>query len=76
MLERIISRYGREFTSPSKRNPRDIGKMLQWQLSEQDGIARLQDKLRKSKEIILMVQSQAVMYVYPWCNNLGLLGPH
>jgi hypothetical protein len=30
---------------------------------EHDNVARLQDKLRKSKEIILMVQSQANMYV-------------
>ncbi|KAF2730640.1 hypothetical protein EJ04DRAFT_555303 [Polyplosphaeria fusca] len=59
LLEKIISKYGRSLTSPFKRNPKDVGKMLQWHLSERDGIARLQEKLRKSKEVIMMVQGQA-----------------
>jgi hypothetical protein len=62
-LERIISRYGKTLLSNSKPNPKDVGKMLQWHMLERDNVARLQDKLRKSKEIILMVQSQANMYV-------------
>lgn len=39
--------------------------MLQWQVSEHDVIAKLQDKLQKSKEIILMVQNHANTYVCP-----------
>jgi hypothetical protein len=62
-LEHMISRYGKSLLSNSKRNPKDVGKMLQWHMLEHDNVARLQDKLRKSKEIILMVQSQANMYV-------------
>ncbi|KAF2867791.1 hypothetical protein BDV95DRAFT_610692 [Massariosphaeria phaeospora] len=59
LLEKIISKYGKSLTAPSKHNPKDVAKMLQWHMAERDGIARLQDKLRKSKEVILMVQSQA-----------------
>jgi hypothetical protein len=59
-LEHLISRYGKSLLSRSKYNPKVVGKMLQWHV-ERDSIARLQDKLRKSKEIILMVQSQANM---------------
>lgn len=62
-LERVISRYGKSLLSNSKPNAKDVGKMLQWHMLERDNIARLQDKLRKSKETILMVQSQANMYV-------------
>ncbi|RYN78887.1 hypothetical protein AA0117_g3955 [Alternaria alternata] len=60
-LEHIISRYGKSLLSKSKPNPKDVGKMLQWHMLERDNVARLQDKLRKSKEIILMVQTQANM---------------
>ncbi|CAN9386309.1 unnamed protein product [Alternaria alternata] len=60
-LEHIISRYGKRLLSNSKSNLKDVGKMLQWHMLERDNVARLQDKLRKSKEIILMVQSQANM---------------
>ncbi|CAN9411990.1 unnamed protein product [Alternaria alternata] len=60
-LEHIISRYGKRLLSNSKSNLKDVGKMLQWHMLERDNVARLQDKLRKSKEIILIVQSQANM---------------
>jgi hypothetical protein len=62
-VEYMISRYGKSLLSDSKRNPKDVGKMLQWHMLERDSVARLQDRLRKSKETILMVQSQVNMYV-------------
>ena len=69
-LEHIISRYGKSLLSKSKPTPKDVGKMLQWHMLERDNVARLQDKLRKSKEIILMVQSQANMYVLLYLSAL------
>jgi hypothetical protein len=69
-LERILSRYGKSLLTNSKRNPKDVGKMLQRHMLERDNVARLQDKLRKSKEIILMVQSQANMYVLLYLSAL------
>ncbi|KAF2243770.1 hypothetical protein BU26DRAFT_554599 [Trematosphaeria pertusa] len=58
-LEKIIAKYGRNLTSKQRCNPRDVGKMLQWHVLERDGITKLQEKLRKSKEVIVMVQGQA-----------------
>ena len=71
-LEHIISRYGKSLLSNLKPNSKDVGKMLQWHMLERDNVARLQDKLRKSKEIILMVQTQANMYVLPSPSALEL----
>ena len=58
-LDRVVSKYGKNLTCPSKRNPKDAAKMLQWHVWERDNITRLQEKLRKSKEVILVVQGQA-----------------
>lgn len=58
-LDKVITQYGKYLSSPSERNLKDKGKMLQWHMFERDGIARLQDRLRKSRDVILMVQGQA-----------------
>ena len=60
-LDKIISKYGKRLASASKRNPMDVGRMLQWGIFERDHIERLQNKLHKGKNIVLLVQSQASM---------------
>ena len=60
-LDTIIKKYGKSLshTERSRRNLRDIGKMIQWHLFEGDTIKRLKDKLCTSNITITLVQMNA-----------------
>ena len=57
-LEKILSRYGKNLTSPSKRL-NDIGKMLQWHIFETEIVANLREKICRAKDIIEMIELTA-----------------
>lgn len=60
-LGTVVSKYGTSLahTTGSRRNLKDIWKMIQWQVFESGTIVDLHDKLRRSKDIIFMVYIRA-----------------
>lgn len=67
-LERIISKYGKSLaqTNDSRHMLKKIGKMgkmIEWHMMESEAAARLQEKLQRSRGVILYVYMMAKGYV-------------
>ncbi|KAH8892629.1 hypothetical protein GQ53DRAFT_840947 [Thozetella sp. PMI_491] len=66
-LQDAMSQYGKSLMRPptsSRRSFKDVVKMIQWNLLEKNEVIELRDKLRRSKELVDMVNIQVQEFVY------------